>query len=57
MAGWPTHVVLFDNTLEAVRKVVDAAGYREVARLFHAHFGEEREVVILEGMQYARNAG
>lgn len=55
--GWPTHVVLFDNTVEAVRVLVDAAGYREVARVFHAHFGEEREVVVLEGLQYARDAG
>ena len=55
--GWPTHIVMFDNTLQAVRMLVDAAGYREVVRLFHAHFGEEREVVILEGLQYARDVG
>ena len=55
--GWPTHVLLFDNALQAVWTVVNAMGYREVARLFHAHVGEEREVVILEGLQYARDVG
>ena len=55
-AGLPTHVVLFDNTLQAVRPLVEAAGYREVARLFHAHFGDERAVVVLEGLQHVRDA-
>ena len=54
---WPTHVLLFDNTLRTVRELAEAARYREVARLFHAHLGDERDVIVLEGLQYARDAG
>ena len=46
ISALPDYVVMFDTFEAELRELLREVGYREVQRLFHAHFGDEREVLL-----------
>ena len=52
----PSYVVMFDTFEAELSELLKEVGYEEVRRLFHAHFGDEREVLVWERRETAAAA-